>query len=64
MAVPGHDSREWEFARKFNLPVIEVVKEGDVEKGPYTDIETGVMVNSDFLNGLNVKNAKEKGENL
>jgi len=60
MAVPGHDTRDWEFAKKFNLPIIEVVAGGDVEKEAYTDIETGTMVNSDFLNGLNVKEAKEK----
>ncbi|WP_281282694.1 leucine--tRNA ligase [Thermosediminibacter litoriperuensis] len=60
MAVPAHDTRDWEFAKKFNLPVIEVVKGGDVEKEAYTDIESGIMVNSNFLNGLNVKDAKEK----
>ena len=60
MAVPGHDGRDWEFARKFNLPVIEVVAGGDIEKEAFTDIEKGIMVNSDFLNGLEVKEAKEK----
>ncbi|HHW48422.1 MAG TPA: leucine--tRNA ligase [Clostridiaceae bacterium] len=60
MAVPGHDTRDWEFAKKFNLPIIEVVAGGDVEKEAFTDIENGTMVNSDFLNGLNVKEAKEK----
>ena len=60
MAVPGHDGRDWEFARKLNLPVIEVVAGGDIEKEAFTDIEKGIMVNSDFLNGLEVKEAKEK----
>ncbi|HHW31890.1 MAG TPA: leucine--tRNA ligase [Clostridiaceae bacterium] len=60
MAVPGHDTRDWEFAKKFNLPIIEVVSGGDVEKEAYTDIENGIMVNSEFLNGLQVSEAKEK----
>jgi len=60
MAVPGHDTRDWEFAKKFGLPIIEVVAGGDIEKEAFTDIETGRMVNSDFLNGLEVKEAKEK----
>jgi leucyl-tRNA synthetase len=60
MAVPAHDTRDWEFAKKFDLPIIEVVKGGDVEKEAFTDCETGVMVNSDFLNGLSVEEAKEK----
>lgn len=60
MAVPGHDTRDWEFARKFGLPVIEVVAGGDIENEAFTDIETGTMVNSDFLNGLEVKAAKVK----
>jgi len=60
MAVPGHDTRDWEFAKKFNLPIIEVVAGGDIEKEAYTDIENGIMVNSDFLNGLEVKEAKER----
>ena len=54
MAVPAHDDRDWEFARKFSLPIIEVVAGGDVEKEAYTDIQDGVMVNSGFLNGLSV----------
>ena len=58
MAVPGHDSRDWEFAKKFELPIIEVVSGGDVEKEAYTDIESGVLVNSDFLNGMQVEDAK------
>ena len=60
MAVPGHDTRDWEFAKKFNLPIIEVVKGGDVEKEAYTDCETGVMVNSGMLDGLSVEDAKKK----
>jgi len=60
MAVPGHDSRDWEFAKKFNLPVIEVVAGGDVEKEAYEDIQHGVIVNSGFLNGLQVKDAQKK----
>ncbi|MGM9652719.1 MAG: leucine--tRNA ligase [Eubacteriales bacterium] len=60
MAVPAHDTRDWEFAKKFNLPIIEVVKGGDVEKEAFTDTETGVMVNSGFLDGLEVADAKKK----
>ncbi len=60
MAVPGHDGRDWDFATKFGCPIVEVVGGGDVSKEPYLDIETGVMVNSDFLNGLHVAEAKEK----
>lgn len=60
MAVPGHDTRDWEFAKKFNLPIIEVVKGGDVEKEAFTDCETGVMVNSGILDGLTVEEAKKK----
>ncbi len=61
MAVPAHDTRDWEFAKKFNLPIIEVVKGGeDVHKEAYTDCATGVLVNSDFLNGLSVEDAKKK----
>ena len=59
MAVPGHDTRDWEFAKKFDLPIIEVVKGGDVEKEAFTDCETGVLVNSGFLNGKSVEEAKE-----
>jgi leucyl-tRNA synthetase len=59
MAVPGHDTRDWEFAKKFNLPIIEVVKGGDVEKEAFTDCETGVMVNSGFLDGMSVEDAKK-----
>ncbi len=57
MAVPGHDQRDWEFAKKFDLPIIEVVEGGDVTKEAFTDTEEGKIVNSDFLNGLDVKDA-------
>lgn len=59
MAVPGHDTRDWEFAKKFNLPIVEVVAGGNVEEEPYINTETGTMVNSDFLNGMEVAEAKE-----
>lgn len=59
MAVPAHDTRDWEFAKKFNLPIIEVVKGGDVEKEAFTNCSTGIMVNSDFLNGKTVEEAKK-----
>ena len=58
MAVPAHDTRDWEFAKKFDLPIIEVVKGGDVEKEAFTDCATGVMVNSGILDGLSVEEAK------
>ncbi len=58
MAVPAHDERDWDFAKKFNLPIIEVVSGGeDVQKEAYTDTYKGIMVNSDFLNGMNVHDA-------
>lgn len=60
MAVPAHDTRDWDFAKKFNLPIIEVVKGGNVEKEAFTDCATGVMVNSGFLDGLSVEQAKVK----
>lgn len=60
MAVPAHDTRDWEFAHKFQLPVIEVVKGGNVEKEAFTDCASGVMVNSGFLDGLTVEEAKVK----
>ena len=61
MAVPAHDTRDWEFAKKFDLPIIEVVSGGeDVQKAPFTDCATGVLVNSDFLDGLSVEDAKKK----
>ncbi len=61
MAVPAHDTRDWEFAKKFDLPIIEVVKGGeDVRKEAFTDCATGVMVNSEILDGLSVEDAKKK----
>ncbi|MDR0862903.1 MAG: leucine--tRNA ligase [Oscillospiraceae bacterium] len=60
MAVPGHDTRDWEFAKKFELPIVEVVQGGDVTLEAFTDCDTGVMVNSGFLNGLSVDEAKVK----
>ncbi len=60
MAVPAHDTRDWEFAKKFNLPIIEVVAGGNPNEEAYTDCATGNMVNSGFLNGLSVEEAKEK----
>ena len=64
MAVPAHDTRDWEFAKKFALPMIQVVegKEGpvDINEAAFTDVATGKMINSEFLNGLEVTEAKEK----
>ncbi len=60
MAVPAHDERDWAFAKKFDLPIIEVVAGGDVQNAAFTDIETGTMVNSSFLDGLSVADAKVK----
>ena len=61
MAVPAHDTRDWEFAKKFDLPIIEVVKGGeDVQKEAFTDCATGVLVNSGFITGLSVEDAKAK----
>jgi leucyl-tRNA synthetase len=60
MAVPGHDERDWEFAKEFDLPIIEVVKGGNVELEAYTDHETGMLVNSGFLNGLEPPEAKQR----
>ena len=64
MAVPGHDDRDWEFAKKFNLPIIQVVAKGgeevDINAAAFTDVATGVLINSDFLNGLEVEDAKKK----
>ena len=59
MAVPAHDTRDWDFAKKFGLPIVEVVKGGDVEKEAFTDCDTGVMVNSGFLDGMSVEEAKK-----
>ena len=62
MAVPAHDERDWEFAKKFNMPIIEVVAGSpvDVNEAVYTDVATGTLVNSGFLDGLSVADAKEK----
>ena len=64
MAVPAHDDRDWEFAKKFNLPMIQVVegKEGpvDIDAAAFTDVATGQMINSGFLTGLSVEEAKER----
>ncbi len=60
MAVPAHDERDYAFAKVFDLPIIEVVKGGDVTKEAYVDCSEGEMVNSDFLNGLTVPEAKKK----
>ena len=60
MAVPAHDTRDYEFAKKFDLPIIEVVKGGNVEKEAFVDCATGIMVNSGFLDGLSVDEAKKK----
>ncbi len=64
MAVPGHDSRDWEFAKKFGLPIVQVVakngEEVNIQEAAFTDVETGILVNSGFLNGLEVKDAKQK----
>lgn len=64
MAVPAHDDRDWEFANKFGLPMIQVVAgkdgEADISAAAFTDVATGVLMNSDFLNGLEVKDAKVK----
>ena len=61
MAVPAHDTRDWEFAKKFDLPIIEVVKGGeDVQKEAFTDCATGILTNSGFLDGLSVDDAKAK----
>lgn len=61
MAVPAHDTRDWEFAKKFNLPIIEVVAGGEnVQEEAFTDVATGKMINSGFLDGLEVAEAKKK----
>ncbi|RKY47421.1 MAG: leucine--tRNA ligase [Candidatus Neomarinimicrobiota bacterium] len=58
MAVPAHDQRDWEFAKKYGLEIIEVISGGDISKGAHEG--DGILINSDFLNGLNVEKAKEK----
>ena len=63
MAVPAHDTRDWEFAKKFGMPIIEVVKgttESDLDKEAFTDVAAGTLVNSGFLDGLSVEDAKNK----
>ncbi len=60
MAVPAHDTRDWEFAKKFDLPIVEVVKGGNVQQEAFTDCATGIMVNSGLLDGLSVEDAKGK----
>lgn len=57
MAVPAHDTRDWDFAKKFDLPIIEVIRGGNVEEAAYTDTSSGEMVNSGFLDGMEVKPA-------
>ena len=60
MAVPAHDERDWEFAKKFDLPIVEVVAGGNVEEAAFTDVATGILVNSGFITGLEVEEAKAK----
>ena len=60
MAVPAHDDRDWAFAKVFNLPIVEVIAGGNVQEAPFTDVATGTLVNSDFLDGLSVAEAKKK----
>ena len=60
MAVPAHDERDWEFAKKYNLEIIEVIKGGDVDKEAFTEIDSGKMVNSDFLDNSKPKDAINK----
>lgn len=60
MAVPAHDTRDWDFAKKFDLPIIEVVQGGNVQEAAFTDCETGIMVNSGILDGLSVEEAKKR----
>ena len=59
MAVPAHDERDWDFAKVFGLPIVEVVVGGNVQEAAFTDVATGVLCNSDFLNGLEVTDAKK-----
>ena len=62
MAVPAHDERDYAFAKKFNLPMVQVIDgaEANIEEKAFTDVETGVLINSDFLNGINAREAKKK----
>ena len=59
MAVPAHDGRDWEFAKKYDLPIVEVVAGGDVQQEAYTDVSTGTIVNSGFMTGMTVEEAKQ-----
>ena len=64
MAVPAHDTRDWDFAKAFDLPILQVVaaeggEEVDVQKAAFTDVATGVMVNSGFMTGMTVEEAKK-----
>ena len=58
MAVPAHDTRDYDFAKAFDLPILEVIQGGDVTQEAYTDVQDGVLINSDFLNGMRVAEAK------
>ena len=60
MAVPAHDDRDWAFAKVFDLPIVEVIAGGNVQEAAFTDVATGTLVNSEFLNGLSVAEAKKK----
>lgn len=60
MAVPAHDTRDYEFAKVFGLPIVQVVDGGDISEEAYTDVATGTLINSGFLNGLTVAEAKIK----
>jgi len=59
MGVPGHDQRDWEFATKFDLPIVEVIKGGNIQEAAYTNTESGILINSGFLDGMEVKQAIE-----
>ncbi len=59
MSVPGHDERDWEFATKFDLPIVEVISGGDITEGAYTNTDKGILVNSGFINGMEVKEAQD-----
>jgi leucyl-tRNA synthetase len=60
MAVPAHDQRDWDFAKKYGLDIIQVIDGGDIESSAYVDVESGTMINSEFLNGLSVKESITK----
>ncbi len=64
MAVPGHDERDWEFATKFNLPIVEVIKGGNIQEAAFTNTSSGELVNSGFLDGMDVKEAIETMSNM